>query len=138
MRAPHSFTRCHDDASALCMHCHPSQTLNVFTPPQRCHSPSTSHPRSPFPAPTPCTTTHSPPTTHLPPTQTTTNQPTHPPHPTIPQGLSEPVGAVLALAVLHPFITPERLQYLLACVGGLMVCACVCVDGGWGGREARG
>ncbi|KAF5835668.1 hypothetical protein DUNSADRAFT_7028 [Dunaliella salina] len=40
------------------------------------------------------------------------------------QGLSEPLGALLALLVLHPFITPERLQYLLAAVGGLMLAVC--------------
>ncbi|KAJ9516065.1 hypothetical protein QJQ45_024505, partial [Haematococcus lacustris] len=40
-------------------------------------------------------------------------------------GLSEPLGAVLALLVLHPFITPDRLSYLLAAVGGLMLAVCV-------------
>ncbi|KAF5835669.1 hypothetical protein DUNSADRAFT_7028 [Dunaliella salina] len=43
------------------------------------------------------------------------------------QGLSEPLGALLALLVLHPFITPERLQYLLAAVGGLMLAVCIFV-----------
>lgn len=38
-----------------------------------------------------------------------------------PQGLSEPLGALLALVVLKPFLTVDRLQYMLACVGGLMV-----------------
>ena len=50
------------------------------------------------------------------------------------QGLSEPVGALIALLFVHPFLTPLRLQYMLACVGGIMVragsqlpmhCACV-------------
>jgi zinc transporter ZupT len=37
------------------------------------------------------------------------------------QGLSEPFGALLALILLHPFLKTERLQYLLAGTGGLMV-----------------
>ena len=37
------------------------------------------------------------------------------------KGLSEPFGALLALILLHPFLNPERLQYLLAGTGGLMV-----------------
>ncbi|GAX81348.1 hypothetical protein CEUSTIGMA_g8779.t1 [Chlamydomonas eustigma] len=39
-------------------------------------------------------------------------------------GLSEPLGALLSLLLLHPFLTPERLQYLLAGTGGLMLAVC--------------
>ena len=37
------------------------------------------------------------------------------------QGLSEPVGALLALLFIKPFLTPLLLQYMLAFVGGIMV-----------------
>jgi hypothetical protein len=37
------------------------------------------------------------------------------------QGLSEPLGALGALATMRTFVTPERLHYGLAAVGGLMV-----------------
>jgi hypothetical protein len=38
-----------------------------------------------------------------------------------PQGLSEPVGALIALLFIKPFLTPLLLQYMLAFVGGIMV-----------------
>ena len=37
------------------------------------------------------------------------------------QGLSEPVGALIALLFVKPFLTPNLLQYMLAFVGGIMV-----------------
>ena len=37
------------------------------------------------------------------------------------QGLSEPFGALMALLSIRPFLTPMRLQYMLAFVGGVMV-----------------
>ena len=37
------------------------------------------------------------------------------------QGLSEPVGALLALLFIKPFLTPLLLHYMLAFVGGIMV-----------------
>ncbi len=37
------------------------------------------------------------------------------------QGLSEPVGALIALLFVKPFLTPILLQYMLAFVGGIMV-----------------
>ncbi len=37
------------------------------------------------------------------------------------QGLSEPVGALLALLFIKPWLTPLLLQYMLAFVGGIMV-----------------
>lgn len=37
------------------------------------------------------------------------------------QGLSEPLGALMALLSIRPFLTPMRLQYMLAFVGGVMV-----------------
>ena len=40
-------------------------------------------------------------------------------------GLSEPVGAVLALLVVRPFLTEQTLHYILAFVGGIMACVCV-------------
>mmetsp|Transcript_270 Transcript_270/g.695 ORF Transcript_270/g.695 Transcript_270/m.695 type:complete len:299 (-) Transcript_270:336-1232(-) len=40
-------------------------------------------------------------------------------------GLSEPLGALLALLLLYPFLNLERLQYMLAGTGGLMVAVCV-------------
>ncbi|GAB4823011.1 hypothetical protein N2152v2_010057 [Parachlorella kessleri] len=40
-------------------------------------------------------------------------------------GLSEPVGALAALLVVRPFLTEERLHYILAFVGGIMACVCV-------------
>ncbi|KXZ54222.1 hypothetical protein GPECTOR_5g314 [Gonium pectorale] len=39
-------------------------------------------------------------------------------------GLSEPAGALLSLLLLQPFFTPERLQYMLAFVGGIMLAVC--------------
>ena len=36
-------------------------------------------------------------------------------------GLSEPFGALIALLVIHPFLTPLRLHLLLGFVGGIMV-----------------
>ncbi|GIL59041.1 hypothetical protein Vafri_14009 [Volvox africanus] len=39
-------------------------------------------------------------------------------------GLSEPFGALLALLLLQPFFTQERLHYLLAFVGGIMLAVC--------------
>jgi zinc transporter ZupT len=38
------------------------------------------------------------------------------------QGLSEPLGALIALLFVKPFLTPLLLQYMLAFVGGIMVC----------------
>jgi ZIP family zinc transporter len=35
--------------------------------------------------------------------------------------LSEPVGALLALLFIKPWLTPLLLQYMLAFVGGIMV-----------------
>eukprot|EP00898_Chlorokybus_atmophyticus_P000775 jgi/Chlat1/1699/Chrsp127S01933 len=35
-------------------------------------------------------------------------------------GLSEPVGALIALLFVRPFLTPLRIQYLLGFVGGIM------------------
>jgi ZIP family zinc transporter len=35
-------------------------------------------------------------------------------------GLSEPLGALLALLLVKPFLTAARLQYLLSFVGGVM------------------
>ena len=35
--------------------------------------------------------------------------------------MSEPLGALMALVLLHSFFTPDRLHYLLAFVGGVMV-----------------
>ncbi len=55
----------------------------------------------------------------------------HPPP--LPQGLSEPLGALVSLLLLQPFFTLERLHYLLAFVGGVMVSA----PGGGGGGEGR-
>ncbi|GIM05518.1 hypothetical protein Vretimale_9986 [Volvox reticuliferus] len=39
-------------------------------------------------------------------------------------GLSEPFGALLSLLLLQPFFTQERLHYLLAFVGGVMLAVC--------------
>ena len=39
-------------------------------------------------------------------------------------GLSEPVGALLALKFMKPYLTPERLDYLLAGTGGIMTSVC--------------
>ncbi len=44
------------------------------------------------------------------------------------QGLSEPVGALIALLFIKPFLTPLLLQYMLAFVGGIMVRACAALD----------
>ncbi len=44
------------------------------------------------------------------------------------QGLSEPLGALMALLSIRPFLTPMRLQYMLAFVGGVMV-SCVLTKG---------
>ncbi|MEW5309182.1 MAG: hypothetical protein WDW38_001087 [Sanguina aurantia] len=40
-------------------------------------------------------------------------------------GLSEPLGAVLALAIFKPFISEMRLHIMLAFVGGIMLAVCV-------------
>lgn len=40
-------------------------------------------------------------------------------------GLSEPAGALLALLVIKPYLTPLLLQYLLAGTGGVMMAVCV-------------
>jgi ZIP family zinc transporter len=40
-------------------------------------------------------------------------------------GLSEPAGALLALCFVKPYLTPMRLQYLLAGTGGMMSAVCV-------------
>ena len=40
-------------------------------------------------------------------------------------GLSEPLGALLALLFVKPFLTEQRLQYILAFVGGIMMAVCV-------------
>ncbi|KAG2485956.1 hypothetical protein HYH03_015399 [Edaphochlamys debaryana] len=39
-------------------------------------------------------------------------------------GLSEPLGALLSLVLLRPFFSLERLHYLLAFVGGVMLAVC--------------
>ncbi|KAL0051264.1 hypothetical protein WJX82_004447 [Trebouxia sp. C0006] len=39
-------------------------------------------------------------------------------------GLSEPLGALMALLSIRPFLTPMRLQYMLAFVGGIMMAVC--------------
>lgn len=39
-------------------------------------------------------------------------------------GLSEPLGALFALLFVKPYLTPLRLQYMLACVGGIMTAVC--------------
>lgn len=39
-------------------------------------------------------------------------------------GLSEPLGAVIALTFIRPFLTELRLQYMLAFVGGIMTAVC--------------
>ncbi|KAG2437289.1 hypothetical protein HXX76_005947 [Chlamydomonas incerta] len=39
-------------------------------------------------------------------------------------GLSEPLGALLSLLLLQPFFTQERLHYLLAFTGGVMLAVC--------------
>lgn len=39
-------------------------------------------------------------------------------------GLSEPVGALIALLFVKPFLTPILLQYMLAFVGGIMISVC--------------
>ena len=40
-------------------------------------------------------------------------------------GLSEPLGALLALLLVKPFLTEERLHYILGFVGGLMAAVSV-------------
>lgn len=40
-------------------------------------------------------------------------------------GLSEPVGALLALLFVKPFLTEATLHYILAFVGGIMMAVCV-------------
>lgn len=41
-------------------------------------------------------------------------------------GLSEPVGALIAILLVKPFVTSlEQLDYLLAFVGGIMLAVCV-------------
>lgn len=37
------------------------------------------------------------------------------------QGLSEPLGALIALVAVKPFVSEEPLHYVLAFVGGIMV-----------------
>jgi len=37
------------------------------------------------------------------------------------QGLSEPIGALIALVAVKPFISEEPLHYILAFVGGIML-----------------
>jgi ZIP family zinc transporter len=39
-------------------------------------------------------------------------------------GLSEPLGALLALVVVKPVLTPDLLHYILAFVGGIMAAVC--------------
>jgi len=39
-------------------------------------------------------------------------------------GLSEPIGALIALKFMKPYLTPERLEHLLAATGGIMVAVC--------------
>ena len=39
-------------------------------------------------------------------------------------GLSEPLGALLALLFVKPYLTPHRLQLMLAFVGGMMTAVC--------------
>lgn len=40
------------------------------------------------------------------------------------QGLSEPLGALIALIAVKPFISEEPLHYILAFVGGIMLAVC--------------
>ena len=40
------------------------------------------------------------------------------------QGLSEPLGALIALLFVNPLLTPLLLHFMLAFVGGIMVRAC--------------
>lgn len=40
-------------------------------------------------------------------------------------GLSEPLGALLALLLVKPFLTQSRLHYILGFVGGLMAAVSV-------------
>ena len=40
------------------------------------------------------------------------------------QGLSEPVGALIALVFIKPYLTPLRLHLMLAFVGGVMSAVC--------------
>lgn len=40
------------------------------------------------------------------------------------QGLSEPLGALIALVFVKPFISEEPLHYILAFVGGIMLAVC--------------
>lgn len=40
------------------------------------------------------------------------------------QGLSEPVGALVALVFIKPYLTPLRLHLMLAFVGGIMSAVC--------------
>lgn len=40
-------------------------------------------------------------------------------------GLSEPVGALVALKFMKPYLTPARLDHLLAGTGGIMVAVCL-------------
>lgn len=42
------------------------------------------------------------------------------------QGLSEPLGALVSMLLLRPFLDAERLQYVLAGTGGLMVSLSLC------------
>lgn len=40
-------------------------------------------------------------------------------------GLSEPLGAVIALMAAKPMLSPEGLHYILAFVGGIMAAVCL-------------
>jgi ZIP family zinc transporter len=40
-------------------------------------------------------------------------------------GLSEPVGALLALLFIKPYLTPTLLHYMLAGTGGMMTAVCI-------------
>jgi len=40
-------------------------------------------------------------------------------------GLSEPVGALIALKFMKPYLTSSRLEHLLAGTGGIMIAVCV-------------
>ena len=40
-------------------------------------------------------------------------------------GLSEPIGALVALKFMKPYLTPARLEHLLAATGGIMIAVSV-------------
>lgn len=44
--------------------------------------------------------------------------------PTVPQGLSEPLGACIALFAVRPFLDIVLLEYCLSFVGGIMTAVC--------------